>query len=33
MAEIRETHIQRDEEGRIIDKVTIDRPVKRGGGG
>jgi hypothetical protein len=32
MPEIRETHIQRDEEGRVIDKVTIDRPVKSGGG-
>jgi cytoskeletal protein RodZ len=33
MAEIRETHIERDAEGRPIDtRVTIDRPKKRGGG-
>ena len=33
MAEIRETHVRRDEEGRVVDsKVTIDRPRRRGGG-
>lgn len=32
MAEIRETHIQRDAEGRVIDEVTIEHPRKRGGG-
>ena len=33
MAEIRETHIERDEEGRPIDtRVTIDQPKKRSGG-
>lgn len=32
MAEIRETHVERDEEGRVTDtKVRIERP-KRGGG-
>ena len=32
MAEIRETHVERDEDGRVVDtKVTIERP-KRGGG-
>jgi hypothetical protein len=33
MAEIRETHVERDEEGRIVDtKVTIDRPKRKSGG-
>lgn len=32
MAEIRETHVERDADGRVTDtKVTIERP-KRGGG-
>lgn len=34
MAEIRETHVERDEDGRVVDtKVTIDRPKKGGGFG
>lgn len=34
MPEIRETHVERDAEGRVVDtKVTIDRPRRRGGGG
>ena len=33
MPEIRETHVERDAEGRVVDtKVTIDRPRRRGGG-
>jgi outer membrane murein-binding lipoprotein Lpp len=34
MAEIRETHVERDEEGRVIDtKVVVERPKKKGGFG
>lgn len=34
MAEIRETHVERDEQGRVTDtKVIIDRPKKKGGFG
>jgi len=34
MAEIRETHVERDEDGRVTDtKVIIDRPKKKGGFG
>lgn len=34
MPEVRETHVERDSEGRVIDtKVTIDRPRKKGGFG
>lgn len=33
MAEIRETHVERDPEGRVVDtKVTIDQPKRKGGG-
>jgi hypothetical protein len=33
MAEIRETHVERDEEGRVVDtKVVIDRPKRKSGG-
>jgi hypothetical protein len=33
MAEIRETHVERDPDGRVVDtKVTIDRPKRKGGG-
>lgn len=33
MAEIRETHVERDAEGRVVDtKVTIDQPKRKGGG-
>jgi hypothetical protein len=33
MGEIRETHVERDADGRVVDtKVTIDRPKRRGGG-
>ncbi len=33
MAEIRETHVERDEDGRVTDtKVVIDRPKRKGGG-
>ena len=33
MAEIRETQVERDEDGRVVDtKVTVDRPRRRGGG-
>ena len=32
MAEIRETHVERDADGRVIDtKVIVDRPKKKGG--
>jgi hypothetical protein len=31
--EVRETHVERDVDGRVIDtKVTIDRPKRKGGG-
>jgi len=34
MAEIRETHVERDEDGRVTDtKLIIDRPKKKGGFG
>jgi hypothetical protein len=34
MAEIRETHVERDEDGRVTDtKVVIDRPKRKGGFG
>jgi len=34
MAEIRETHVERDEHGNVVDtRVTIDRPKKKGGFG
>lgn len=34
MAEIRETQVERDADGRVVDtKVTIDRPKKGGGFG
>lgn len=34
MAEIRETHVERDEQGNIVDtRVTIERPKKKGGFG
>ena len=34
MAEIRETHVERDPEGRVVDsKVTIERPKRSGGFG
>ena len=34
MAEIRETHVERDADGRVTDtKVVIERPKKRGGFG
>lgn len=34
MAEIRETHIERDEDGRVTDtKVIVERPKKGGGFG
>ena len=33
MAEIRETHVERDADGRVVDtKVVIDRPKPKGGG-
>jgi hypothetical protein len=33
MAEIRETHVERDADGRVVDtKVTIERPKRKGGG-
>lgn len=33
MAEIRETHVERDADGRVVDtKVIVDRPKRRGGG-
>lgn len=34
MAEVRETHVERDEHGNVTDtKVRIDRPKKKGGFG
>ncbi|MGQ0531160.1 MAG: hypothetical protein ACT4OF_00530 [Caulobacteraceae bacterium] len=34
MAEIRETHVERDEDGRVTDtKVVIERPKRKGGFG
>ncbi len=34
MAEIRETHVERDEDGRVTDtKVIVERPKKKGGFG
>jgi hypothetical protein len=34
MAEIRETHVERDEDGRVTDsKVVVERPRKKGGFG
>ena len=31
MAEIRETHVERDADGRVVDsKVTIEQPKRRG---
>lgn len=34
MAEIRETHVERDEDGRVIDRqVIVERPKKGGGFG
>jgi hypothetical protein len=33
MAEIRETHVERDADGRVVDtRVTIDRPKRKSGG-
>ena len=33
MAEIRETHVERDADGRVVDtKVVIDQPKRKGGG-
>lgn len=34
MAEIRETHVERDADGRVIDtKVVVERPKRKGGFG
>ena len=34
MAEVRETHVERDEDGRITDtKVVVERPKRKGGFG
>jgi hypothetical protein len=33
MAEIRETHVDRDEDGRVTERVIVERPKKKGGFG